>query len=142
MRPLILPGARPRRAAFALTPLADAMFQLLVFFMLSSSLSPYALIPLSGGPQGQSEVVGQGAPQAAPLEDGAEVALWHLGRGTLRAGAVTIPLADLAANLPGAPATVILFPDRSARVQDVATALEALALHGITRVQLVPASGG
>ena len=37
---------RPRRYKFAMTPLADAMFQLLIFFMLSSSLAPYSLITL------------------------------------------------------------------------------------------------
>ena len=42
---------RPRRYRFVLTPLADAMFQLLIFFMLSSSLAPYSLITLKTAPQ-------------------------------------------------------------------------------------------
>ncbi len=38
-----------RRYTFALTPLADAMFQLLIFFMLSTSLTPYSLLTITRG---------------------------------------------------------------------------------------------
>ena len=40
------PPHRPRGNRFPMTALADAMFQLLIFFMLASSLTPYSLLPL------------------------------------------------------------------------------------------------
>jgi len=145
MRPLTDPDARPRRYAFALTPLADAMFQLLIFFMLSSSLSPYSLIPLSGGPAWQSDLTGE-ASSAIPAPDvGAQVLVWHLARGTLRAGAQTISLDDLPGLMPellaSGVAQVLLFPSRAATVQDIATTLEVLGSNGIDKVQLVSGAG-
>jgi biopolymer transport protein ExbD len=71
-------GGRPRKYGFALTPLADAMFQLLIFFMLSSSLSPYSLIALTrGAPAGQSAVLPGVADEAAPTPDVARHAILH-----------------------------------------------------------------
>lgn len=50
--PLDLPRAT-RRYRFSMTALADVMFQLLVFFMLSSNVTPYAFLTVqSGGLQG------------------------------------------------------------------------------------------
>jgi biopolymer transport protein ExbD len=145
MRPLTDPDARPRRYAFALTPLADAMFQLLIFFMLSSSLSPYSLIPLAGGPMGQSDLTGEVAPPTPAPEAGTQVAVWHLARGSLRAGAQTIALDDLPGVMPALLASgvvqVLLFPSRAATVQDIATTLEVLGSNGIDKVQLVSGPG-
>ena len=45
---LILPR-RNRRYRFSMTPLADVMFQLLIFFMLSANLAAYSLLPLRSG---------------------------------------------------------------------------------------------
>jgi biopolymer transport protein ExbD len=53
----------PRRYKFVLTPLADAMFQLLIFFMLTSSLAPYSLITLktAAKPVSEEDVADAGA---------------------------------------------------------------------------------
>lgn len=135
---------RPRSYGFPLTPLADAMFQLLVFFMLSSSLAPYSLIPLTGGAAGASPIEGEPAPEAPPPEAGARVLVWHLSRGEVRAGAQTLPLADLRALIPALrddPGVgVLIFPAPSATVQDLARVTEVLALAGVTRVQIVSGS--
>ncbi len=138
-------GHRPRRYGFALTPLADAMFQLLIFFMLSSTLSPYSLISLTGGaPAGQSAITGQADAQApTPIANDALV-VWHLSRGQIRAGDQSLPLADLASVIPALlgekVADVLIFPTRSAAVQDIATVLEALGSNGVTKVRLVSGS--
>jgi len=57
----LLPPRSPARYRFVLTPLADAMFQLLIFFMLSSNLAPYSLLTIrsgtTGDPAGASSVL-------------------------------------------------------------------------------------
>ncbi|WP_415234312.1 ExbD/TolR family protein [Pseudorhodobacter sp.] len=138
-------ASRPRRYGFALTPLADAMFQLLIFFMLSSTLSPYSLIALTGGaPAGQTAITGlPDDSSAAPKPDQALV-IWHLSRGQIRAGTETLPLAELAGLVPAllaeTPIEVLIFPTRSATVQDIATVLEVLGGRGVTKVRLVAGS--
>ena len=51
MRPpgLNLPRRERRVSRFSMTALADVLFQLLIFFMLSSNLSAYAMLPLRSG---------------------------------------------------------------------------------------------
>ncbi len=136
---------RPRRYGFALTPLADAMFQLLIFFMLSSTLSPYSLIALTGGAAaGQSSVTGQPDARAAPPKPNDALVIWHLSRGHVRAGDQNLPLAELASLMPALEQQgikdVLVFPTRSATVQDIATVLEVLGLHGVASVRLVQGS--
>lgn len=135
-------GQRPRRYGFALTPLADAMFQLLIFFMLSSTLSPYSLIALTGGaPAGASAVVGL-TDAAAPPPASPEVVIWHLSRGQIRAGDQVIALSDLNTLLPALDniPELLIFPTRSATVQDIATVLERVGQRGVVRVRLVAGS--
>lgn len=142
----LLPEAgRPRRYSFALTPLADAMFQLLIFFMLSSSLSPYSLIALTGGAAaGQSPVEGQARADAAVPDPAAKLVVWNLMRGRIRSGDQTIALADLPLLIPALIAEgvseVLIFPTRAATVQDIATVLELLGSRGIAKVRLVSGS--
>ncbi|QYK41016.1 MAG: biopolymer transporter ExbD [Paracoccaceae bacterium] len=142
----ILPAAaRPRRYGFPLTPLADAMFQLLVFFMLSSSLAPYSLIPLTGGAaSGRSSIDGEARADAPPPQENAPVLIWHLSRGQLRAGTQVLPLSDIRSLVPAlreaGDVGVLLFPAASATVQDLARVTEVLALAGIDRVQIIAGS--
>jgi len=138
-------AAKPRRYGFALTPLADAMFQLLIFFMLSSSLSPYSLIALTGGaPAGQSPVTGVAVPTAPVPDPAAKVVIWNLAHGHIRAGDQSVALADLPNVIPSLIAQevseVLIFPTRSATVQDIATVLELLGSRGVTKVRLVSGS--
>mgnify|MGYP005857790255 CR=1 FL=1 len=139
----LLPSRAGRRKGFALTALADAMFQLLVFFMLSSSLAPYSILTLASAPAGRSDLPGQPDPGAAPVAPGA-VALWRVGRGTIRSGAVAVPLAEAAAlaaaQAAAGIADVLVLPGRGATAQDLAAALEALTAARIARVRL--ARGG
>lgn len=135
-----LPGGRPRRAAFSLTPLADVMFQLLIFFMLSTSLAPYAMLPLGGGaPPEEAEAPEARAPGTPPP------AIWQLGRGTLRIGGRVVALEELgdaarAARQEGVP-EIVLLTSSAATVQDMASALETLRAAEIPRVRLIGRGG-
>jgi biopolymer transport protein ExbD len=151
MQKLVSLDARPRRYGFALTPLADAMFQLLVFFMLSSSLSPYSLIPLAAQAaegSGELDTAPVPQPEQTPDPEAAPPAVWHLARGQIRIGQDSLPLESLPAEMPrllaDAENGVLLFPGRASTVQDVATVLEITGRFGISRVQLValPGRGG
>lgn len=138
-------GHRPRRYGFALTPLADAMFQLLIFFMLSSTLSPYSLIALTGGaPAGKSSISGQADDLAAAAKPGQALVIWHLSRKQIRAGDKIFPLDELVTLVPALLAEdateVLIFPTRSATVQDIATVLEILGSRGVSKVRLVAGS--
>ena len=116
-------AARPRRYGFAMTPLADAMFQLLIFFMLSSSLSPYSLIALTGGaPAGQSPSALLPGPAPEPASGpAAKMVIWQLTRGRIRSGDQSIALADLPSAISSLIADevneVLIYPARSATVQ-------------------------
>ena len=140
--------SRPRSYKIALTPLADAMFQLLIFFMLSSSLAPYSLITLKTAPQAMSEEdvenasagAGNDDTQPAPDASLAEVTLWTVGDGTVRSSGIEYTmdqLSDLADAVgPDAPGRVVLLITGTARVQDVAHALEALEGANVGAVQI------
>ncbi|OBY25640.1 ExbD/TolR family protein [Leisingera sp. JC1] len=144
-----LPAPRQRKA-FALTPLADIMFQLLIFFMLSSSLTPYSILPLhSSGPvsdrqPGAAQSAAGAEPPQAPVPGG--TALWNLEAGKLRVQGQEFTfdaLPGLARSLrednPEAAVVVIVKP--SARVQDLTTVLEQLRVAGIASVQLSAGAG-
>lgn len=146
----------PKRQAnyrFALTPLADAMFQLLIFFMLSSSLTPYSFLTLkSAAPVEQPADLSDPGPNPGdapppPPTAPSQTALW-----TVEPDAVLVAgqrfafdnLADLADALgsDGAPAKVILVVRPDARVQDVTSVLESLENANIASLQVAPSTGG
>jgi len=135
----VLAPAHPRpRPAFALTPLADIMFQLLIFFMLSTSLAPYALLPL--GQRAPSDTPPADTGAAAPAPPGMP-AVWHLGRGQLREGLTwfgieTLPEALAALEADGV-GEILLFVTEAAQTQDLATLLEKVQARGTLRLRLV-----
>lgn len=143
---LILPRPAPKRGRFAMTPLADAMFQLLIFFMLSSSLAPYSLLTIRSGPEPQQAGDAQSAnvpdPDSAII--GANTALWTLEPGRVTIGGQTFAYAalpDLALALAAnGDAEVIVILRQEARVQDLATVMEALTAAGISAVQIIQGS--
>ena len=129
-----------RRYVFALTPLADAMFQLLIFFMLSSSLTPYSLLTLRGGPGNQTGAQTE-TPTPAPAVDQQPVSSWTIEEGAVIAGGQRFNFDAL----PGLASVlsqrddprVLLISTPRAQVQDIVTVLETLAAAQITSVQLV-----
>lgn len=137
---------RRRNYRFALTPLADAMFQLLIFFMLSSGLTPYSMLTLQSAPGEQTAEPSSGGTTSDPSElqpaaQTGDVALW-----TIEAEAVIVggqrfgfdALDDLAAALgvAGAPSDVVLIIRPTAQVQDITTVLSRLSAAQITSVQV------
>lgn len=142
---LILPRPAPKRGRFAMTPLADAMFQLLIFFMLSSSLAPYSLITIRSGPEpqqiGDAQTGSTPDPDTAITPIGANTVLWTLEPERVTIGGQTFPydsLPDLAVALAANDeAEVIVILRSEARVQDLATVMEALTDAGISAVQII-----
>lgn len=148
--------APPRRYRFALTALADAIFQLLLFFMLSSSLAQYSLITVRSAvapvdpdalPAGAGGLPGQEQQQAqTQMALPADAVIWAVDAGEISAGGQTFPMAavgDLAEALATDPRepSIILVVRAAARVEDVTGALEALKAVGLNSVQIT-ADGG
>ncbi|MEL6564200.1 MAG: biopolymer transporter ExbD [Pseudomonadota bacterium] len=142
---------RPRRYRFALTPLADAMFQLLIFFMLSTSLTPYSLVTLRTTPDEAEEAEAQADP-AGPEDENAEapapdavsdsgVTIWDIGNGTVTTNGQVFDIDQLpslaeAIGSQDDPGQVVIIIGGAARVQDVASALEALDSAEVEAVQI------
>lgn len=143
-----LPVRVRRRVAFSMTALADVLFQLLIFFMLSSNLSAYSMLPLRSG-----ALRGEGGPDApaatsTAVTEASATAIWtlnpdgivasgqHFGLDRMQA------LAEALAARQTRHVLIILRPD--VPVQNVATVLELLAAQGIGSVQIAeaPAVGG
>lgn len=143
---------RPRRYRFSLTPLADAMFQLLIFFMLSSSLTPYSLVTLRGSPPevDYTEDTDVALPEAedesatTPASTGADepqITIWKLGDGVVTVKGQIFEISQLhrfaeAIATQGAPARIVIMVGELARVQDIATAIEALDTADVESVQI------
>lgn len=144
---IILPESR-RRYRFAITPLADAMFLLLVFFMLSSNLSVYALLPLTSAPAQSAE----SATPSVPGEDGAataaapqprfgETRIWRVEAEAVIVGGQRfafdrLDLLTEALTASDAEASVALIVHPTARVQDVVTVLARLEAAGMAHVKI------
>lgn len=141
---------RKRSYRIALTPLADAMFQLLIFFMLTTSLTPYSLITIRTGEDAATEeqapAGNQNQPgQSTPSQDG-QISIWLLNDGVVRSKGQdygTDQLLDLADAIGSRsdPGSVVIVVGPTAKVQDVAMAMEALRNAEITSVQITREGG-
>jgi len=143
--------ARKRRYRFALTPLADAMFQLLIFFMLSSSLTPYSLLTLRSAPsEDMAETLPEdtGAltpdPNATPDAPLAStgITVWRLLEGRMAINGQEFDLdqlPDLTKSLSQQELReqLVLAITASARVQDLAETLAALDSASLAEVQII-----
>ena len=138
------PVLQPRasgRYKFALTPLADAMFQLLIFFMLTSSLTPYSLLTIrSGAEPGDVAADPNAAPTPDPVTIGENARIWEVESGQIMindAPYLPATYAALAAAVSADPsAEVILVMRSSAQVQDLTQVLEALTSADVTAVKI------
>ena len=143
---IVLPR-RIRGRTFTLTALADAMFQLLIFFMLSSNLTPYSLLPLRSGALAADTGADEpaGPEPARDIVSAQDTAVWSISRDSIvssgqRFGFDRLP--DLAAAMQaGGSARVLLVTRPGAQVQGMVAVLEALAAHGITDVQVASGTG-
>lgn len=137
-----LPTRSGRKYQFVLTPLADAMFQLLIFFMLSSNLAPYSLLTLRSGVDAQD--AGGGSDPADVPPPPADAAIWTVEAdqiivGGQRFARENLPALAEALNDEGNASVVLILRD-AALVQDLSSVLEALTASGINSVQI--AAGG
>lgn len=126
-----------------MTPLADVMFQLLIFFMLSADVLPYSLLTVqSGGLQGGAA----GAATETPATAGRTTSVWTLDRGEVVAGGQRFTLdrlPDLASAmaLHGAP-DLLLIVRPQVDIQTLAFVLETLESRGVGSVQIVDGGSG
>jgi len=146
--------SRPRTYRFALTPLADAMFQLLIFFMLTSSLTPYSLVTLRGGADETNQAAESTEPAPQQTEDASAppppptnaqgqdgVTVWTLNNGTVSVNDQTFGITQLtglakAIGTQDDPGKIIILVTQEARVQDIAAAIEALNSAKVDAVQI------
>lgn len=149
-RSALLPPSRRPNYRFGFTAFADTMFQLLIFFLLSSSLTPYSLLTVktTGALAEPSGPAGTGDAPPAPATDIAppEVALWTVEGEALVVGGQRftfdrLPALADALGTPAAPANVVLIVRSGAKVQDVATVLAALQAADVGTVRIA-AEGG
>ncbi len=144
-----LPRTRRPNYRFGFTAFADTMFQLLIFFILSSGLTPYSLLTLktaaamAEGGSGTGD--GSADTPAAPVAP-AELALWTIEGGGLVVGGQRftydlLPGLAQALGTPAAPADVVLIVRSGAEVQDVATVLAALQAANVGSVRIATEGG-
>jgi biopolymer transport protein ExbD len=141
---------RKRSYRIALMPLADAMFQLLIFFMLTTSLTPYSLITIRTGEAAPTEEqetngTGAGSKPSRPSQIG-RTSIWLVNEGIVSAKGQdyeTGQLLELAKALGNQddPGSVVIVVGVTARVQDVTMAMEALRNADITSVQITRDGG-
>ena len=145
MRPpgLNLPRRERRVSRFSMTALADVLFQLLIFFMLSSNPSAYAMLPLrSGALQGEGGAEPAGA--GTNVTGTETTAVWTLNIDGITASGQRFAISRLPALARALVAQqtqhvlIVLRPD--VPVQDVVTVLEVLSAHGIGSVQIAEAA--
>lgn len=127
-----------------MTAMADMMFQLLIFFMLSSNLVPFSMLDIrTGGVRGGAAAPGEAtqAEAAANTTDLAATAIWTVGGdGRITASGQRFAPDRLSALADALVAqgtdNVLVVAGEGVRVQQVVTVLEVLAARGITSVQL------
>ena len=129
---------------FSFLPLADVMFQLLVFFMLSTNLTAYSILSIKTG------TVAGDAPAQTATDDAAApdnslaqprvTAIWTLNTdGVTARGQRFGPdklqaLADVTAAQGTQHVLIVVRP--KVRVQEVVNVLELLSARGIASVQI------
>lgn len=140
----------PRRKAsrgFALMPLADVMFQLLIYLMLSTGLASYSLLTLQTGQAGTGGAVGGGnAAEQIAAPTPSDGALWRVEAEAVIVGGQRFDMGELDALTTAfadddGPAQVILVVGASARVQDISTVLAQLKLSNVGSVRLSTGGG-
>lgn len=139
---------RKRTYRVSLTPLADAMFQLLTFFMLTTSLTPYSMLTIGSSQEAPTEVAdGSGAegegdsPDVAAAKSESGLVIWELEDGVIRTGGSIYErdrLGDLSEVLAlrTDDVSVQLVVGPTARIQDVASAMAALKGAEVGTVEL------
>lgn len=133
-----------RRYRFSLTPLADTMFQLLIFFMLSANTIPYSMLSVQAGAlanMGQGPDLTDGtATTGLQGSDPMMTAVWSVRADSIIANGQRFPLEripDLAQALQAQNTPeVLLISQPEADVQMLVSILEILAESEIGVVRI------
>jgi biopolymer transport protein ExbD len=135
----ILPRpARRQRASFVLTSLIDIIFLLVIFFMVTSQITPFSLLPLTplAGEAGEAP--------AAQTPPGAPISVRILA-GRVSIGGRSVPMGEIGKALSGLKSrgvsAILLTPGATATVQDVVTVLEAAKDAEIANVTVLSRRG-
>ena len=128
---------RPLRAPFMLTPLIDVLFLLLIFFMLTSQTSPFAMLIVSTAGRVVEE------PAAADGAGAMPQLLVQVENGRVAINGVAVAPANLSDALADYATTspVVVLLGRSASVQDAVGILEVLTVTGFSSVQVASRGG-
>ena len=131
--PILPRRERRQRPTFVLTSLIDVIVLLVIFFMVSSQIVPFSLLPL-----GPLAAEGGGQDQGSASATAPPVAVRILaGRVTIgKTGVAMADVTDAFTQLKSRGVTaILLIPSAAATVQDVVTVLEAskaAALENVT----------
>lgn len=139
---------RNLRAGFSMTAMADVLFQLLIFFMLSANLSSYGLLDIRSGALAGGDGDGDGAteaPQAGRVTPAGTTAVWTLAPDRITAGGQRFALTQLdrlaEALVTQGTTDVLLVLRQDVPVGRVVAVLEALQARGIVSVQIADGGG-
>ena len=118
-----------RRAGFSLTPLIDVVFQLLIFFMLTTSFMHSQMLTVSTPAPSQGEL-----PQDANV-----VEIWLMADGSTRVADKPVTQGNLTEAVKAAlkgrtDLTVSIFAEKGSRTQAFVSAVEAARRAGATNV--------
>ncbi len=122
-----------------LTSLIDVIFLLVIFFMVSSQITPFSLIPL-GAPAASGEggaVAGLGGTPAVAVRVLAGRTM--VGGHSVELTALPAALAQLRDN---GVESLLVMPAGSATVQDIVAVLEAVKRSGIPKATVINRRGG
>ena len=124
--------ARRQRPSFVLTSLIDIIFLLVIFFMVSSQITPFSLLPLT--PVSGQNAGSTAAATAAPVSIRIQAGRVSIGGQSVQMTSVGEALAGLKSR---GVTTILLTPGSTATVQDVVTVLEAAKDAAIANVTVL-----
>ena len=131
----ILPRpARRQRPSFVLTSLIDIIFLLVIFFMVTSQITPFSLLPLTPMAGEANETTASQAPATAPISVRILAGRVTIGGRSVAMAEIGKAMSDLKSRGVSA---VLLTPSASATVQDVVTVLEAAKDAAIENVTVL-----
>lgn len=118
-----------RRGLFSLTPLIDVVFQLLIFFMLTTTFTHTQLLTVATPAASEG-----GLPQDANV-----VEIWLMADGSTQVAEKPVTANDLGAAVKAAlggrtDLTVSIFAEKGSRTQAFVAAVEAARLAGVKNV--------
>jgi biopolymer transport protein ExbD len=125
--------ARRQRPSFVLTSLIDIIFLLVIFFMVTSQITPFSLLTLTpSNSQQRDSPTTSAAPPPVSL---------RILSGRVTIGGKSVPMSGVGEALTKLRSqgitTILLTPSSAATVQDVVTVLEAAKDAAIPNVTVI-----